>query len=99
MCCYPNIDGHEVSMELDTGAAISVINESMYKTVLAQHPLLQSLMLYYTLTLENNLVFLQVTVHYSEQVVTLPLFVLQGSGPSLFGRNWVEQIRLNWPHQ
>ena len=32
----PNIDGQDVSMESDTGAAISVINESTYKTVLAQ---------------------------------------------------------------
>ena len=37
----PNIDGHMVSMELDTGAAISVINESTYKTILPQRPALE----------------------------------------------------------
>ena len=31
-----SINGQEVSMKLDTGAAISVINEVMYKTILAQ---------------------------------------------------------------
>ena len=30
----PNINGHKVSLELDTGAAISVINESTCKTIL-----------------------------------------------------------------
>ena len=38
------------------------------------------------------------TVHYNEQTVSLPLIVLQGSGPNLFGRNHLEKkIRLNWP--
>ena len=89
----PNIDGQDVSMELDTGAAISVINESTYKTVLAQQPLLQkSNVKLHTYSGEQLSVFgeLQVTVYYNEQKVSLPLIVLQGSGPNLFGRNWLE---------
>ena len=31
------------------------------------------------------------------QQVTLPLVVIKGKGPSLFGRNWLEQIKLDWP--
>ena len=38
----PNIIGQDVSMELDTEAAISVINELTYKAVLAQLPLQKS---------------------------------------------------------
>ena len=26
----------------------------------------------------------------------LPLVVVEGSGPPLFGRNWLEKIQLNW---
>ena len=26
----------------------------------------------------------------------LPLIVVEGSGTPLFGRNWLEQINLNW---
>ena len=36
-------------------------------------------------------------MHYNKQTVSLPLIVLKDSGPNLFGRNWLEQIKLNWP--
>ena len=38
-----------------------------------------------------------VTVEYGEQQVMLPLVVVKGGGPSLFGRNWLEKVQLNWP--
>ena len=96
----PKINGHEVSMELDTGAAISVINEVTYQTILANQPPLQaSNIKLHTYSGEQLVVLgeLQVIVHYNEQTVSLPLIVLKDSGPNLFGRNWLEQIRLNWP--
>ena len=37
---------------------------------------------------------LDVEVTYELQKVTF--IVVQGKGPSLFGRNWMEAIRLNW---
>ena len=40
---------------------------------------------------------LQVTIYYNEQTASLPLIALQGSGPNLFDRNWLEHIKLNWP--
>ncbi len=30
-------------------------------------------------------------------MASLPLVVIEGTGASLFGRNWLEQIKLNWP--
>ena len=39
---------------------------------------------------------LDVEVTYGPQQATLPLIVVQGKGPSLFRRNWMEVIRLNW---
>ena len=38
-----------------------------------------------------------VTVEYGEQQVILPLVIVKGGGPSLFGRNWLEKVKLNWP--
>ncbi len=35
-------------------------------------------------------------VEYNNQVRQLPVLVLNGSGPNLFGRNWLEKICLNW---
>ena len=37
-----------------------------------------------------------VTVSYEQQQAQLPLIVVRGTGPSLFGRNWLANIRVNW---
>ena len=41
------------------------------------------------------LVSLEVDVSYDNKMFTLPLLVFQGSGPSLLGCNWLQQIKLN----
>ena len=33
---------------------------------------------------------------YGQQHSVLPLLVIKGIGPSLLGRDWLKQIRLNW---
>ena len=35
---------------------------------------------------------LEVEVSYENEMFTLPLIVVQGSGPSLLGQNWLQQI-------
>ena len=39
---------------------------------------------------------LQVEVSVHGKEANLPLIVVEGSGTPLFGRNWLEQINLNW---
>ena len=52
----------------------------------------------YTLTQVTIVVLssLEVDVSYEDEMFTLPLIVVQGSGPSFLGRNWLQQIKLNW---
>ena len=38
----------------------------------------------------------QVKVTYKAQEVTAPLIVVAGEGPTLFGRNWLQIIQLDW---
>ena len=38
-----------------------------------------------------------VDVEYEGQTERLPLQIIKGSGPSLFGRNWLSKIRVIWP--
>ena len=40
---------------------------------------------------------MNVDVCYGDQQVTLPLVVVKGKGSSLFSRNWLERIKLDWP--
>ena len=38
-----------------------------------------------------------VDVQYGQQEVKqLPLIILEGEGPPLLGRNWLQQLRLDW---
>ena len=38
-----------------------------------------------------------VRVQYGQQLVRLPLVIVEGEGPCPFGRNWLEAIKLDWP--
>ena len=37
------------------------------------------------------------TVQYKGQSKELPIYVMENEGPTLFGREWLESIRLDWP--
>ena len=93
------INSCQVRMELDTGAAISVICEQTYKTVLLQQPPLQvSNLQLHTYTGEKLTVLgqINVSVQYGNQSFNLPVIVVSGTGPNLMGRDWLKHIKLNW---
>jgi hypothetical protein len=85
-------------MEVDTGAAFSVISESTWKHIFASEKLHHSDLKLKTYTDEPMEVVgtLNVKVHYGEQKEKLKLVVVTGNGPNLLGRNWLKYIRLDW---
>ena len=87
-----------LEMELDTGASVSLISEGTWKRVLKAPPLSQSDVRLKTYTGESLEVLgqLSVGVKYGEQFGQMPLIVVKGSGPPLFGRDWLEKFRLDW---
>ncbi len=94
------LDGQPVAMEVDTGASLSIISEASYRyvwaatdKVLEETPI--QLRTYSGESLEV-LGCLEVEVCYKEQKALLPLVVVAGDGPSLLGRDWLEQLRLDW---
>ena len=93
------INGVPVPMELDTGASVSLVSEKTWRKQLQEVPLQHSDTTMRTYTGEGIKVLRQVMVQieYGIQEAKLPLLVVPGSGPSLFGRNWLKSIRLNWP--
>ena len=94
------INNNEVSMEIDTGASVSIISENTYESVFTAKPQL----------CRNNEVELRtytgqkipvvgsctVTVSHNNQTVQLPLLVVSGNGPNLLGRDWLRHLQLAW---
>ena len=86
-------------MELDTGADVSIISEKTYQSMLAQTQLQPLNVPLRTYTGERMKVLgkVSVTVQYEHNApVDLPLVIVAGEGPSLFGRNWLKRIKLKW---
>ena len=89
------LESKPIVMELDTGASVSLVSEA------AQWPkarLQESRARLCTYSGERLPVLgeLLVNVKYRGQEKQLPLVVLKGDGPNLFGRNWLEELRLDW---
>ena len=93
-----SINGTPITMTLDTGASISIISEKTYKTQLPHLHLHKSDILLRTYTGETLTICgeNQVVVKYKNQQYHLPLVVVEGDGPPLFGRNWIQQSILDW---
>lgn len=92
------VNGKELSMEVDTGAALSIISQEMQHHLFPEAVLTESQVFLRTYTGETMPVVgeMSVRVEYKDQVESLTLTVVKGNGPCLFGRDWLEKIRLNW---
>ena len=92
------LEGKPLEMELDTGAAVSLIAEGTWKQLLQEKPLEPAAMKLKTYSGEELEVLgqLVVRVRYGAQESKLPLIVVKGQGPSLFGRNWLKEIQIDW---
>ena len=95
------LNATEVKMEVDTGASATIMSEDTYRRSWskAKAPLLlQTHSKLHTYTGEPLKVLGEITVdvQYGKQSATLPLVVVQGSGPTLLGRDWLQKITLDW---
>ena len=95
------VNGNPLSMEIHTGASVSIVSLETFRTIQYGE---------YTLQLEESTEKLQtytgesikvcgstkVQVTHNGQILSLPLIVTGGSGPTLLGRNWLEALRLDW---
>ena len=92
------VNGKRLDMEVDTGAALSLISESTRKAIFPKEKLRPAKLSLRTYTNEPIEVTgtLNVRVQYEGQLKKLVLVVIAGDGPSLLGRNWLNHIVLNW---
>ena len=95
----PLLEGNPVQMQVDTGAAVSLISEMVNKEQLKHLKLKPAKLTLKTYTGETVPVkgVLDVMVELNKQQITLPLSVVEGQYPALLGRTLLEQIKLIWP--
>ena len=88
-------------MELDTGAAVSLINHTLYRKEFSHFPLEESEHTLRSYGGNPLKVAGQITVPicYQQQEATLPLVVVKTTGKAvpLLGRNWLTTLILDWP--
>ena len=85
-------------MEVDTGASLSLINETTYSQIASSLPLKPTTTQLSTYTGEHLPILgtADVTVEYNSQSVELSVIVVKGSAPNLLGRDWLSTIQLDW---
>jgi hypothetical protein len=91
------VETQAVEMELDTGADVSLISEETYLQFFKHVPLQESrtsLRSYSGGVIEVK-GRMDVNVSYGDQRKRLPLLAVSGKGPSLLGKDWLSEIRLN----
>ena len=93
------VNHSQLSMEVDTGAALSIISKATYERLWmpSEAPPLQETQARLKsyngdgyCSRRRNLCRCKISK------ALLPLIVVNGSGPSLLGRNWLEHLILDW---
>ena len=94
------IEGQQVKMELDTGAAVSLLQYQVYQENFAHLPLDKTQVRLKTYTGERVLPRGPIKVEVRKEIESarLPLLVVDGTGPLLFGQNWPAKIPIDWSY-
>ena len=95
------VNGFPIDMELDTGASLLVMSEEMFAKLHSNGKLpklqkTETVLHTYTGEKVKPRGSLDVMVSYENKEYKLPLLIVQGHGPALLGRNWLNKITLNW---
>ena len=92
------LNGTLVSMEVDTGAAVSLMSQAVQERLFPQATLQATTTNLRTYTGEAMKVIgkLPVTATYANQSKALTLYIVPGHGPTLLGREWLQHIKLDW---
>ena len=92
------INNVPVSMQIDTGASVSIMSETTFKEYWPTQSSSPSQIRLCSYSSESITVVgsLKVNVVYKSQTHTLPLVNVKGSGPTLMGHNWLQVLSLDW---
>ena len=93
------IGSEPITMELDTGASLSTIGEKVYRDKLSRYKLCRSNVKLRSYTGDSVPVLGSIKVPVrcnGGESQNIEVLVVKGDRPSLFGRDWLAQIRLDW---
>eukprot|EP00731_Ephydatia_muelleri_P001201 Em0001g1201a len=92
------VDSLPLKMELDTGAAVSLLPYALYRERYSHLSLQNTKTCLRTYTGERIYPKGEVLVKVKKgrQETTLPLLVVEGNGPPLLGRDWLAHIPIDW---
>ncbi|XP_075539783.1 uncharacterized protein LOC142574626 [Dermacentor variabilis] len=93
-----NINDAPVEMELDTGAAVSIMPFKQFKKRLpsTSYPSTDVTLRTYTGALVRPCGVAVVNVQHRGRTAQLPLYLVDQAGPPLLGREWLHTLRLDW---
>ena len=94
----PRINGTKVTMELDTGSAVSVIPVSTFKKQFPKTNL-QPTPVHLRTYCGNRLRTLgktTVAIELNGQKAQDDVYIVDSTGPPLFGRTWLRKLQLDW---
>ncbi|XP_038590459.1 uncharacterized protein K02A2.6-like [Micropterus salmoides] len=94
------VDETEMQFERDSGCGVTVMNHSVFKQLRQEEePALQPCRVRlrtYTGQRIKVLGAAMVKVQHKNSEKMLPVVVVEGTGPSLVGRNWIRRLGLEW---
>lgn len=95
------IEGKTVSMIIDTGAAVTIVPERVYRQYFPHVKCVETNVSLRTYTGEKLKVLgkAKVLVDHEGSEITLPVVIAQENGtlmPALLGRDWLEKLKINW---
>ncbi|XP_054259880.1 uncharacterized protein K02A2.6-like [Macrosteles quadrilineatus] len=92
------IEGKPVRMELDTGAAISILPYSTFKSLNINKKIFHTNIELRTYSSEiikpRGVVFVECT--YNDQVFVGKLYIVNQNFDAIFGREWIREVKLDW---
>ena len=93
------VENVNFKMELDTGASVSVIGIQQYRQYFSHLPLKKTRLRLqmYNKSVSHPRGVIQVEIWHKGGVHSLPLYVIDHGDQPLLGRNWLREIKLDWP--
>ena len=100
--CTVKVSGQDILMEIDTGAAVSLLCEKEWQRLKSSNNNLQLLkdgvpqLRTYTREVIRPLGRVIVDVEHAGRTAPLSAIIVPGPGPNLLGRDWLADLKLDW---